>query len=127
MPEPNDITAPESSTPDDVAAGIARIEGYLLCQAALRRARDEGQAFADRMPWLTTAQHQEVARRFAEAHVEVTRTALRSVAARCEELKAEYTARYELLRRRLLCRTAALLLFAGVLYTATLLWIDATS
>lgn len=121
MPEPKDTRAPE-----DVAAGIAEVEGYLLCQAALHTARTEGQAFAARMPWLTADQHEEVARHFAEAHVEVTRSALRSVKARCEELRAEYTARYEQLRRRLLRTTGALLVSAVALYAAALLTFDAT-
>ncbi|MBH5333962.1 hypothetical protein IHE55_03750 [Streptomyces pactum] len=116
VPQPPDGTGTE-----DVAAGLARIEGYLMCRAALHTAREEGEAFAAGLTWLTTAQHEEVARRFAEAHVEVTRTALRSVVARCEELKEEYTARYEQLRRRLLCTTAVLLVSAAILCLAALL------
>ncbi|MFH8369964.1 hypothetical protein [Streptomyces sp. NPDC018031] len=111
--------------PDDITSGIAQVEGYLLAQAALRTARTEGQAFAARMPWLTSAQSEEVARHFTQAHLEVTKAALRTVRGRCAELRAEYTARYERLRYRLLCATAAALLSVAALYAGLLLGLDA--
>ncbi len=44
------------------AQGLVRLEAYLLWQAEMHKARDEAQAFAKRMPWLTTTQHEEVTR-----------------------------------------------------------------
>ncbi|MCQ0025328.1 hypothetical protein M4914_21915 [Streptomyces somaliensis DSM 40738] len=97
------------------AEGINRIEGYLLAQAELLRAREEGEAFARRMPWLTTAQHEEVARLYAEDRIELSKKVLRAVADRCVELRGEYTARYAQLRQRLLCLSTASLLVAAAL------------
>ncbi|MET9801693.1 hypothetical protein [Streptomyces sp. NPDC006368] len=92
------------------AADINRVEGYLLRQAELRNAREEGEAFAGRMPWLTTAQHEEVARLYAQDRVELSKKVLRAIAHRCEELRGEYTARYAHLRQRLLCMSVASLI-----------------
>ncbi|URM89042.1 hypothetical protein LUW75_02300 [Streptomyces sp. MRC013] len=99
----------------ETAAGINRVEGYLLAQAELLRAREEGEAFARRMPWLTTAQHEEVARLYAEDRIELSKKVLRAIADRCVELRGEYTARYVQLRQRLLCLSVASLLIAAAL------------
>lgn len=98
--------------PDEIESGIARLEGYLLCQRELGDARTEAEAYADRLPWLTSAQREEVVRLYAEERVELSRRMLRRIADRCEELRAEYTARYEELRRRLLYRCVAVVLVA---------------
>ncbi|MEU0271697.1 hypothetical protein [Streptomyces sp. NPDC006307] len=108
----------DSPTDGDVASGINRLEGYLLYQSELNRARIEGDAFARRMPWLTTAQHEEVARLYAQQRLEVSKAVLREVAGRCAELRREYGARYETLRQRLLCRCAATLLCSAALCAA---------
>ncbi|MFD5932461.1 hypothetical protein [Streptomyces sp. NPDC060333] len=39
----------------EAAAGLARIEGYLMSQAALREAHEEGQAFVRTLTWLGTS------------------------------------------------------------------------
>ncbi|MFI6103270.1 hypothetical protein [Streptomyces sp. NPDC051310] len=109
----------------ETAAAVNEIEGYLLCQAELRTAGIEGEAFADRMPWLTTAQREEVVRLYAQDRIELSKKLLRAIAARCEELRGEYTARYVTLRRRLLCLSAGALLTsvsvcAGTVLTALL-------
>ncbi|MEU7241334.1 hypothetical protein [Streptomyces sparsogenes] len=98
--------------PDEIESGIARLEGYLLCQREFGDARTEAEAYADRLPWLTAAQREEVVRLYAEERVELSRRMLRRIADRCEELRAEYTARYEELRRRLLYRCVAVVLVA---------------
>ncbi|KUH40591.1 MULTISPECIES: hypothetical protein [Streptomyces] len=103
----------------EVAAGINRVEGYLLAQAELREAREGGEAFARRMPWLTTAQHEEVARLYAEERVGLSQEALRTVADHCVALRAEYTARYTRLRHRLLCLGVASLVTSATLCTTT--------
>lgn len=105
----------------EIASGIAALEGYLLSQAEISDARREAEAFADRLPWLTTAERSEVVRLYAEDHLDVSRRVLRRITDRCRELRAEYTARYELLRRRLLCVCVALLLAAFTLCACALL------
>ncbi|MBA4864174.1 hypothetical protein H1V43_23015 [Streptomyces sp. PSKA54] len=102
----------------EAAAGIAQLEGYLLCQAEIRTARAEGDAFARRMAWLTTAQHEEVARHYADERLALSKELLGAVAARCVELQDEYEARYLALRQRLLCRCVALLLVSCALSAA---------
>jgi hypothetical protein len=107
--------ANRSPDDEDAAAGIARLEGYLLCQSEIRRARIEAETFVRRLPWLTTAQQEEVVRQYAQERLSVSKEALRMVAARCAELQDEYTARYQALRLRLLCRCVALLLASATL------------
>ncbi|MES4904444.1 MULTISPECIES: hypothetical protein [unclassified Streptomyces] len=102
--------------PHEIEAGIARLEGYLLCQSELGDARAEAEAFAGRLAWLTAAQREEVVRLYTEERVELSRRMLRRIVDRCEELRAEYTTRYDELRRRLLCRCVA-----GVVAAMTLL------
>jgi hypothetical protein len=102
----------------EVAAGVNDVEGYLLAQAELREAREAGEAFAHRMPWLTTAQHEEVARLHAEDHIERSMEALRSVAAHSVALRAEYTARHTRLRQRLLGLAVASLATSAALCTS---------
>jgi hypothetical protein len=102
-----------------MAAAVNEVEGYLLCQAELRKAREEAETFACRLAYLTTAQQEEVARAYAEDRIQMSQTALRAVATRCEELRAEYSARYEHLRLRMLCIYVATLAVAGSLCTAS--------
>ncbi|MDQ0938557.1 hypothetical protein [Streptomyces sp. V1I1] len=102
-------------TKQETAAGINKIEGYLLYQAELRTARSEAEAFARSMPWLTTAEQDEIARRYAEQRVNLSKQMLRAIAARCTELNSTYTARYLALRRRLLSLSVACLLLSVAL------------
>ncbi|MBT2365673.1 hypothetical protein J7E88_10160 [Streptomyces sp. ISL-10] len=111
--------APQQS--HDVAAGIARLEGYLLAQSRLTQAQEHADEFADLMPWLTTSQREEVVRLYTQDHIAVSRRALEFVSARAAELRVEYTARYETLRRRLLCRSVAALVTAALLCTCAAL------
>ncbi|MFJ8692471.1 hypothetical protein [Streptomyces roseolilacinus] len=104
------------------AAGLARLEGYLSAEAHLREARLQAEAFVLRLPWLTTAQREEVARRYAEAHVAHATQALKQVARRSAELRDEYGRRYELLRRRLLCVTVASLAGGVALLSGLAAW-----
>ncbi|KAA6223457.1 hypothetical protein CP973_17355 [Streptomyces albofaciens JCM 4342] len=109
-------------TPDgqEISAGIARLEGYVLYQAEAGRARAEAEAFADRMPWLTTAQREEVVRLGTEDRLAMTHRYLRRVRDRCEELKGEYSSRYEELRLRLMLWTTAFLLTVGAAFGCAL-------
>ncbi|MEV0777762.1 hypothetical protein ACIBLA_29640 [Streptomyces sp. NPDC050433] len=97
------MTGESSPTPGEASVGIQQLEGYLLAQSRVREARTHAVIFADRMPWLTTAQHEEVVGLYTQDHIAMSRRALETVVARAAELRAEYTARYELLRRRLVC------------------------
>ncbi|MGW7102177.1 hypothetical protein [Streptomyces sp. NPDC054838] len=85
----------------EAAAGLARLEGYLISQAALREAHTEAQAFAGRLTWLGLGERQEIAGLFAEHHLRLKRQMLAAVVARGEELGAAYEHRYRMLRRRL--------------------------
>jgi hypothetical protein len=102
-----------------MAAVINEVEGYLLYQAELRTADKEAEAFVRRMPWLTTAQREEVARHYADQRIELSKEVLRAIATRCEELRAEYTARYESLRQRLMCVSTAALITSASLCVST--------
>ncbi|MFD7712578.1 hypothetical protein [Streptomyces sp. NPDC059786] len=105
--------------PRETAAGLADLQGYLMAQATVREAQVRATAFADALPWLTTAEREDVVRRYADDDIARTRAAWQSVAHRADELRGEYTDRYDQLRRRLLRRHAlALLLTATVLVAA---------
>ncbi|WP_405591589.1 hypothetical protein [Streptomyces sp. NBC_01190] len=97
---------------DDLAAGIAEVEGYLLAQAEIGAARREAESFARLLPWLTTAQREDLTLRYAQERLAQSRIRLRAVAERCRELEEQYDTRYLALRQRLLCTCVALLLTA---------------
>lgn len=105
----------------EAARGINRIEGYLLAQAERDRARAEAEAFADRLPWLTAGERDEVVRLYAAERMELCRRVLHGVSDRCAELREEYTEHYGRLRRRLFTRTTVLLLTALCLTGSALL------
>lgn len=97
----------------EAAHGINQLEGYLLLHAQEHTARSEALAFADRLSWLTTAQREEVVHLYTDERIALARRELRAVAARCHELRAEYTERYETLRARTL-RGAVAVVLLGV-------------
>ncbi|MEV0600186.1 hypothetical protein AB0I82_12935 [Streptomyces sp. NPDC050315] len=103
--------------PDERAAeaGLGRLEGYLLCWTEAERARNEAAAFADRMPWLTTAQREEVIRQYTDDRLVLTRRYLERVRHRCAQLQEEYATRYRELRHRMLCAAVAAALSACAL------------
>ncbi|MET9932069.1 MULTISPECIES: hypothetical protein [unclassified Streptomyces] len=86
----------------EAAAGIARLEGYLLARRVRTEATEAGAVFADRFPWLGPQERSEIAREFAREHLAVRRRMLQDAVARADELRREYGDRYDLLRRRLL-------------------------
>ncbi|WP_326570005.1 hypothetical protein OIE69_00875 [Actinacidiphila glaucinigra] len=51
-----------------VVAGIAQCENFLSWHAAISDAKAAAETFADRMPWLTTAQRREVLRTREQSH-----------------------------------------------------------
>ncbi|MFH8404153.1 hypothetical protein ACH4FX_05165 [Streptomyces sp. NPDC018019] len=103
----------------DTAAGIARLEGYLLLHAERDRADHEARAFADRLPWLTTAQRDEVVRCYTEQRLTGARRDWERIRARCDQLRGEYAARYEAFRSRLVRTCCAVTLTAAAVCTGT--------
>ncbi|MFJ4978479.1 hypothetical protein ACIP6X_24585 [Streptomyces coeruleorubidus] len=82
-------------------------EGYLLAHAHRDQARREAEDLCARMPWLTTAQAEELIGHYVRRRLDVTRQLLRSTVRRAEELRQEYESRYAALRHTLLRRHAA--------------------
>lgn len=106
----------------EAAAGIAALEGYLLWQAETEQAWARARGFTERLPWLTTAQGQEVERAYVSDHLDHAERALRTTALRCQELRAEYRCAYTALCRRL---TAGFALALSVLVALTALLLAA--
>ncbi|MET7683053.1 hypothetical protein [Streptomyces sp. NPDC005423] len=97
-------------------AGLANeVEGYLLLQAERDQARLEAETLCSRLPWLTSAQAEEVARHYIEQRLGLTRQALRITADRAHQLRPLYEARYAALRLNLMKWHAAC---ASLLFTA---------
>ncbi|MFE8910388.1 hypothetical protein [Streptomyces globisporus] len=84
----------------DSARGLAQLEGFLLWNAEVERARRQARRFTDQLPWLTTAQREDVERVFVTERVAVSRESLTRVRDRAEELREEYSGRYARLRAR---------------------------
>ncbi|MCH0567557.1 MULTISPECIES: hypothetical protein [unclassified Streptomyces] len=97
-------TSPGHVTEEQAAALTRQIEGYLRAQRDREQARAEAEAFCARLPWLTSAQAEDVARHYAERRLELTRQTLRHTVRHAGELRREYEARYAALRHRLITR-----------------------
>ncbi|WP_448315973.1 hypothetical protein [Streptomyces sp. CO7] len=82
------------------------MEGYLIAHAHRESARREAGTLCARLPWLTGAQAEEVARQYVLLRIGLTRRLLLDTAERAEQLREEYETRYEALRRTLLRRHA---------------------
>lgn len=96
-----------SIDPDkDSARGLAQMEGYLLWNAEIERARRHARRFTDELPWLTTAQREDVERVYVVDRAEASRVMLVRVRARAAELRGEYGRRYRTLRARCVAATA---------------------
>ncbi|WP_234312012.1 hypothetical protein [Streptomyces griseus] len=85
----------------------ATVEGYLLAHSHQEQARREAESLCARMPWLTTAQAEDVSRHYVRQRIVLTRQMLRSTVERADQLRQEYEERYAALRRDLLKRHAA--------------------
>ncbi|MEU0075225.1 hypothetical protein ABZ027_37670 [Streptomyces sp. NPDC006332] len=101
------------------------VEGYLLARTHHDQARREAERLCARLPWLSTAQAEDVTRHFVHQRIELTRQMLLSTTERAAELRQEYECRYVELRRALLRRHAAcasaLLACTGAVCTAACL------
>ncbi|WP_225824374.1 cytochrome C oxidase subunit I [Streptomyces naphthomycinicus] len=95
------------------------VEGYLLWQARVAEAERRAREFTGSLDWLTTAQREEIERRYVADSLRRARADLERIAARCVSLRAEYENRYALVRRRLV--GVVLAVCAGCATLATLL------
>ncbi|MER5898442.1 hypothetical protein [Streptomyces sp. NPDC001876] len=103
----------------DSARGLAQMEGYLLWNAEVEEARRGASRFTEQLPWLTTAQLEDVERVYVADRVALSRQSLLRIADRAGELRGEYTARYERLRAR--CVAASVLAVGAASGTCTAL------
>ncbi|MFJ8143459.1 hypothetical protein ACIQ6R_00085 [Streptomyces sp. NPDC096048] len=88
-----------------VAPGIAaEAEGFLLAREHQQDAHREAQALCDALPWLTTAQAEELTRHYVAHRLRLSRQMFEATLRRADELGREYEARYLRLRRDLLRR-----------------------
>ncbi|KIF66683.1 hypothetical protein HY68_32665 [Streptomyces sp. AcH 505] len=89
----------------DSARGLAQLEGYLLWNTEVHEARSQAALFAEQLPWLTTAQREEVEQVYTADRLRVSRAVLVRIRERSEELRDEYTARYQQLKGRCVALT----------------------
>ncbi|GGW77641.1 hypothetical protein [Streptomyces griseoloalbus] len=94
-------------SPDVASALAAEAEGFLLARSHRAAARREAQTLCDALPWLTTAQAEELTRHYISHRIAVSRQMLSATVHRADELRREYEARYQQLRGTLLRRHAA--------------------
>ncbi|MBM9503236.1 hypothetical protein ITX44_01575 [Streptomyces sp. KK5PA1] len=85
--------------------GLNQIAGYLLWNAEIEQARRQAAAFTSCLPWLTTAQREDVERVYIADRLAVSQAMLERIRARVIELREEYSRRYVYLQRR--CVAAA--------------------
>ncbi|MBT2510393.1 hypothetical protein J7I98_31985 [Streptomyces sp. ISL-98] len=96
----------------DSARGLAQLEGYLLWNAELEDARRRAGCFTDQLPWLTTAQREDVERVYMAERLAASQAMLVRISARATALRGEYTRRYRRLRKR--CVTTAVVAVGAV-------------
>ncbi|MEV0495414.1 hypothetical protein [Streptomyces atratus] len=104
---------------DCVAHGLARMEGYLLWNAEVEEARRRAARFTGELPWLTTAQREDVERVYTADRVAASRAMLSRISARSTEMRGEYNDRYRALRAR--CVATAVVTAGAVSGTCTAL------
>ncbi|MEU6684505.1 hypothetical protein [Streptomyces sp. NPDC046832] len=96
-------------------------EGYLLAHTHRDGAQREAAELCGRMPWLTTAQAEDLTGHYVRLRLDVTRQLMLGTVRRAEELRQEYESRYAHLRRALLRRHAA----AACAVLACVAWVGA--
>ncbi|MGX1274248.1 hypothetical protein [Streptomyces phaeoluteigriseus] len=89
------------------SALAAEAEGYLLAHTHREQAHREAEDLCARLPWLTTAQADDVAHHYIRQRNHLTRLLFQESLRRAAELRQEYESRYAVLRRDLLRRHAA--------------------
>ncbi|MGW8066994.1 hypothetical protein ACVV2G_33180 [Streptomyces ziwulingensis] len=91
--------------PPGVAPGVAaEAEGFLLAREHRHDAHREAQALCSALPWLTTAQAEDLTRHYVAHRLRLSRQMFEATLCRADELGREYEARYLQLRRDLLRR-----------------------
>lgn len=91
----------------EVAAELAaEAEGFLMARTHWTEARQEAQSLCASLPWLTTAQTEELTRHYITHRIALSRRMLTATVQRADELRREYEERYQELRRNLLRRHA---------------------
>lgn len=103
---------------DDSARGLVQLEGYLLWSAEMEQVRRHAARFTGQLPWLTTAQCEDVERAYIADRVEVSRAVLVRITERAGELRDEYSARYDQLRTRCVAATVVAVGAAAGICTA---------
>ncbi|MFJ8849082.1 hypothetical protein [Streptomyces sp. NPDC102437] len=101
----------------DSARGLAQLQGYLLWSAEVEEARRRAGRFTDELPWLTTAQREDVERVYTADRLAASRATLCRISARATALRGEYEARYRRLRAR--CVAAGVVAVGAVGGTCT--------
>lgn len=86
------------------SALVGEIEGYLKARTCYLQAREEAETLRSKIPWMTTAQADEITRHYIEQRISLTRRALVHYV---DDLREQYETRYRELRRDLLKRHAA--------------------
>ncbi|WP_058042550.1 hypothetical protein [Streptomyces roseifaciens] len=99
------------------AEAINEIEGYLLWEEEKRKARERAREFTAVIPWLTDSQRADLEHRYTADQLATSRTHLRRIVARSTELRAEYEAVYQALKRR----TATWCVVCGAVWAAAVL------
>ncbi|MEU9923871.1 hypothetical protein AB0H51_21690 [Streptomyces griseoluteus] len=95
--------SPDQSPRDAPGVALAnQVEGYLLLHAEKEQARRAAGELCARLPWLTTAQAEEVTRHYIAQQMGLTRQAVQASADRAHRMRAAYETRYACLRRTLL-------------------------
>jgi hypothetical protein len=101
------VAADDKPDAPDSAAGLRMLEGYLYWQAETARAQQDAEQFADRLPWLTTSQRDDVIRLYRQERLETSRAFLDRIAQRVRGLQSEYADRYQYLKIRVLAASVA--------------------
>ena len=101
--------------------GLNQITGYLLWNAEIEQARRQAAAFTTHLPWLTTAQREDVERVYVADRLGVSQAMLKRIRDRALELREEYQARYASLRRQCVAVSATFVAVAIGVTTAAFL------
>lgn len=109
---------------DESTALVGEVEGYLKARTHYLQAVEEAETLRSRMPWMTTAQAEEITRHYIEQRIGLTR---RTLVRHVEDLREQYETRYRELRRDLLKRHGAVVCAvlagsAGINAAVCILW-----
>ncbi|MBO8185015.1 hypothetical protein [Streptomyces spirodelae] len=113
-----------TDTAGEAARGVAELERYLLRQTETHNAQQDAACFTAELPWLTSAQREQIIRLYVRERRALARRTHGLVETALEERTAELHAAYAILRRRM-CVTVSVLIsvltFALCLLTLTAL------